>query len=209
MENLELSSHPPETRRFDSLARLLEANMTCAAVSLIGNTMYITTNDIYSYSTKTTREIDSQGINHLRDAAKHFLSKDFREDKNFSDADFNILLTNYKGKLTTYYQGQKGAPELEDQEVIDIIKYLFNAEHIQDFMKSAETKSSFFDGFLNDEFLKTESKSKSGQRKIFAKNIQIKKKINSFLNHLYILGYLNCAVHIAWQHLMNLINRYS
>ena len=129
MENLEtapLPSHPVEARRLDSLARLFEANMTCAVVCLIGKTLYIITNDIYAYPTKATQKLDSQKIKYLKKATRHFLSKTFREDKAFHDVDIDILYANCKGKIATHYKGQGGAPELEEEDIKSSTSELYN-----------------------------------------------------------------------------------
>lgn len=157
-----------ESRRLDSLARLFEASMTCAAVCIIDKTVYITTNDIYAVSTKTKRQMDNKGLRYLEKTTKHLLSKAFRNDEAYTDQDIDILLTNYKGKLATQYKGQPGSPKLSDGEIKRVITHLLNQKSSAEFMNEP-TPLSFFTQFhdQSSQFIK--------QSDTFRKNIDVQK----------------------------------
>lgn len=157
-----------EARRLDSLARLFEANMTCAAVCIIDRTVYITTNDIYAVSTKTSRQMDNIGLRYLEKTTKHFLSKAFRNHEGFTSEDIDIITTNYKGKLATLYKGQQGSPKLSDEEIKRVVEHLLNQNSTTKFMDDT-TSLSFFTQFQD---LATQS---SKQSDIFRKNIDVQK----------------------------------
>ncbi len=137
-------------RRLDTLARMFEYNMTCAAVCLLGKRLYITTNTISScFSGQNNPELnepETQGYRFLKKMVSHLVSPSFRQEKGFSQIDRDIIRENYLGKLNTLYKGHLSTPSLVDIQINRIIDYLLNAKSTHDFMSNKSL--SFFEEFL-------------------------------------------------------------
>lgn len=134
------------TRRLDSLARLLEGSMICAAVYLDPNsTLYVTTNGIHL----TQRNFpDNLKTRYLKDIFIHFMSNEFINSQlnHITPKDVEILIKIYNSKLSADFRGDiKTMPSVSDEVLRKIL--IFFSTNIDNSLRilSDEILSRFLD----------------------------------------------------------------
>ncbi len=135
-----------ENRRLDSFALLFEANMTCAAVSIIDNVLYVATN-----STHATCKVDDQlGIQFLQKILNYF-SKLQRSGQTDSGMELHLLKYIFVSTWQSTYKASNPLSSNISEESLDkIINYLIknkasvwrskNLEFFVDFLNSSKAE---------------------------------------------------------------------
>ncbi len=139
----------PNERRLDSLARLLESDMVCAAVCQLDDTIYITTNDLFA---RATQYPSGKKIDFLMAWMSHLFSKDFLsgEDNVKIPADsIDLILQNYNGKLSGLVKtALKMKPSITEDCVRKIIAELLSVNETHEWMDKSDL--AYFEQFLLD-----------------------------------------------------------
>lgn len=133
----------------DSLARLLESDMVCAAVCQLGDTIYITTNELFARSTQYPA---GKKIDFLKAWMSHLFSKDFLSGENNIKipADcIELILQNYNGKLSGLVKtALKMKPSISDDSVRKIIAELLSVSETHEWMDKNDLY--YFEQFITD-----------------------------------------------------------
>lgn len=146
-----ISEIPAKYRRLDSIARLLEYDMTCSAVCLTEDgTLLVTSNDLYARSINGPNTV---GTKHIIDFAKHLqdlindnkMGKlDENKQKNFDKA-VQLLFNNFNAKWNGLIKKSRVIAKIDEKIVKSMIEHLLK-NSTQDWANQKDF--SFFDQFF-------------------------------------------------------------